>query len=151
VGSRSRRIVLHGDVHIGIAVALPDGLITPVLQFADQKPLVAAAAETRALADRAKAKKLKPEEYTGATFTISNLGMMDVHDFTAIINPPGAAILSVGSVRKEAVVGANDQIKVGQRMKITLGSDHRVIDGAVSATFLAEVKRLLQTPVLLAL
>jgi pyruvate dehydrogenase E2 component (dihydrolipoamide acetyltransferase) len=142
-------IVLNGDVHIGIAVALPDGLITPVVQFADQKPVAHISAEIRELADRAKSKKLKPEEYTGATFTISNLGMMDVHEFTAIINPPGAAILSVGSVRKEAVVGANDQIKVGQRMKITLGSDHRVIDGAVSATFLAEVKRLLQNPVLL--
>ena len=142
-------IVLNGDVHVGIAVALPDGLITPVVQFADQKPLAAIAAEVRELADRAKAKKLKPEEYTGATFTISNLGMMDVHEFTAIINPPGSAILSVGGVRKEAVVGANDQIKVGHRMKITLGSDHRVIDGSVSATFLGEVKRLLQSPALL--
>lgn len=142
-------IVLNGDVHLGIAVALPDGLITPVVQFADQKPITAIAAEIRELADRAKSKKLKPEEYTGATFTISNLGMMDVNEFTAIINPPGSAILSVGSVRKEAVVGAHDQIKVGHRMKITLGSDHRVIDGSVSATFLAEVKRLLQTPVLL--
>lgn len=142
-------IVLNGDVHVGIAVALPEGLITPVVQFADQKPLTAIAAEVRELADRAKSKKLKPEEYTGATFTISNLGMMDVHEFTAIINPPGSAILSVGSVRKEAVVGANDQIKVGHRMKITLGSDHRVIDGSVSATFLGEVKRLLQSPVLL--
>jgi len=144
-------IVLNGDVHVGIAVALPDGLITPVVQFADQKSLAAIAAEVRELADRAKSKKLKPEEYTGATFTISNLGMMDVHEFTAIINPPGSAILSVGSVRKEAVVGVNDQIKVGHRMKITLGSDHRVIDGSVSATFLGEVKRLLQTPVLLLL
>ncbi len=144
-------IVLNGDVHVGVAVALPDGLITPVVTFADQKPIAAIAAEIRELADRAKSKKLKPEEYTGATFTISNLGMMDVHEFTAIINPPGSAILSVGSVRKEAVVGANDQIKVGHRMKITLGSDHRVIDGSVSATFLAEVKRLLQNPVLLLL
>jgi len=142
-------IVLNGDVHVGIAVALPDGLITPVVQFADQKPLTEIAAEVRELADRAKSKKLKPEEYTGATFTISNLGMMDVHEFTAIINPPGSAILSVGSVRKEPVVGANDQIQVGHRMKITLGSDHRVIDGSVSATFLGEVKRLLQSPVLL--
>lgn len=145
----SEAIVLNGDVHVGIAVALPDGLITPVVQFADQKPLAAIASEVRELAERAKSKKLKPEEYTGATFTISNLGMMDVHEFTAIINPPGSAILSVGTVRKEAVVGANDQIRVGHRMKITLGSDHRVIDGSVSATFLAEVKRLLQTPVLL--
>ncbi len=142
-------IVLNGDVHVGIAVALPDGLITPVIQFADQKPLAVMAAEIRELADRAKNKKLKPEEYMGATFTISNLGMMDVHEFTAIINPPGSAILSVGTVRKEAVVGVNDQIRVGHRMKITLGSDHRVIDGSVSATFLAEVKRLLQAPVLL--
>ena len=145
----SEAIVLNGDVHVGIAVALPDGLITPVVQFADQKPLAAIASEVRELAERAKNKKLKPEEYTGATFTISNLGMMDVHEFTAIINPPGSAILSVGTVRKEAVVGANDQVRVGHRMKITLGSDHRVIDGSVSATFLAEVKRLLQAPVLL--
>ncbi len=142
-------IVLNGDVHVGVAVALPDGLITPVVQFADQKPLAVIASEVRELADRAKIKKLKPEEYTGATFTISNLGMMDVHEFTAIINPPGSAILSVGAIRKEAVVSANDQIRVGHRMKITLGSDHRVIDGSVSATFLGEVKRLLQTPVLL--
>ncbi len=142
-------IVLNGDVHVGIAVALLEGLITPVVQFADQKPLAAIAAETRELAERAKNKKLKPEEYMGATFTISNLGMMDVHEFTAIINPPGSAILSAGMVRKEAVVGANDQIRAGHRMKITLGSDHRVIDGAVAATFLAEVKRLLQNPVLL--
>lgn len=142
-------IILNGDVHVGIAVALPDGLITPVVQFADQKPLAHIATEVRELAERAKSKKLKPEEYMGATFTISNLGMMDVQEFTAIINPPGAAILSVGTVRKEAVVGANDEIKVGHRMKITLGSDHRVIDGSVSATFLGEVKRLLQTPVLL--
>ena len=142
-------IVLNGDVHVGVAVALPDGLITPVVQFADQKPLAVIASEVRELADRAKIKKLKPEEYTGATFTISNLGMMDVHEFTAIINPPGSAILSVGAIRKEAVVGANDQIRVGHRMKVTLGSDHRVIDGSVSATFLAEVKRLLQSPVLL--
>ena len=142
-------IVLNGDVHVGIAVALPDGLITPVVQFADQKPLAAIASEVRELAERAKNKKLKPEEYTGATFTISNLGMMDVHEFTAIINPPGSAILSVGTVRKEAVVGANDQVRVGHRMKITLGSDHRVIDGSISATFLSEVKRLLQAPVLL--
>ncbi|MBK5257430.1 MAG: 2-oxo acid dehydrogenase subunit E2, partial [Vicinamibacteria bacterium] len=142
-------IILNGDVHVGVAVALPDGLITPVVQFADQKSLAATAAEIRELAERAKSKKLKPEEYTGATFTISNLGMMDVHEFTAIINPPGSAILSVGTVRREAVVAANDQIRVGHRMKITLGSDHRVIDGSVSATFLAEVKRLLQSPVLL--
>jgi len=142
-------IVLNGDVHLGIAVALPDGLITPVVTFADQKPLAALSAEIRELAGRAKTKKLKPEEYTGATFTISNLGMMDVHEFTAIINPPGSAILSVGTVRKEAVVAANDQINVVHRMKITLGSDHRVIDGSISATFLAEVKRLLQNPVLL--
>ncbi|MCL4820326.1 MAG: pyruvate dehydrogenase complex dihydrolipoamide acetyltransferase [Vicinamibacteria bacterium] len=142
------RIVTHGEVHVGVAVAIPDGLITPVVRNADRKPLSQISAEIKDLAGRAKDKKLKPEEYMGSTFTISNLGMYDVTEFTAIINPPDAAILAVGAVRKQPVVGEGDQIRVGHRMKVTLSSDHRVIDGALAAQFLAEVRRLLETPVL---
>ncbi len=142
------RIVTHGEVHVGVAVAIPDGLITPVVRNADRKPLSQISAEIKDLAGRAKDKKLKPEEYMGSTFTISNLGMYDVSEFTAIINPPDAAILAVGAVRKQPVVGEGDQIRVGHRMKVTLSSDHRVIDGALAAQFLAEVRRLLETPVL---
>lgn len=142
------RIVTHGEVHVGVAVAIPDGLITPVVRNADRKPLSQISAEIKDLAGRAKDKKLKPEEYMGSTFTISNLGMYDVTEFTAIINPPDAAILAVGAVRKQPVVGEDDQVRVGHRMKVTLSSDHRVIDGALAAQFLAEVRRLLETPVL---
>ena len=132
---RGETILTHGEVHVGIAVALPDGLITPVVRNADRKRVVAISREVRDLAARARDKKLKPEEYTGSTFTISNLGMFDVTEFTAIINPPESAILAVGTVRKEPVVGG-DQIAVGHRMKVTLSSDHRVIDGALAAQFL---------------
>lgn len=142
------KIVTHGEVHVGVAVAIPDGLITPVVRYADRKPLSTISAEIKDLATRAKDKKLKPEEYMGSTFTISNLGMYDVTEFTAIINPPDSAILAVGAVRKQPVVGADDQIRVGHRMKLTMSSDHRVIDGALAAQFLAEVRRLLETPVL---
>jgi pyruvate dehydrogenase E2 component (dihydrolipoamide acetyltransferase) len=144
------RIVLHGDVHLGVAVALEDGLITPVVRNADRKPLLEIAREVRELAERARARKLKPEQYSGSTFTISNLGMMDVTEFTAIINPPEAAILAVGSVRKVPVV-VGDQIAVGHRMKVTLSADHRLVDGAVAARFLGEVRKLLENPVALLL
>jgi pyruvate dehydrogenase E2 component (dihydrolipoamide acetyltransferase) len=140
------KIVTHGDVHVGVAVALPDGLITPVVRNADRKGLGEIAREARELAGRARDKKLKPEEYTGSTFTISNLGMFDVDEFTAIINPPDSAILAVGAVKKVPVVDG-DAIRPGHRMKITLSSDHRVIDGAVSAQFLQEVRRLLENPI----
>jgi pyruvate dehydrogenase E2 component (dihydrolipoamide acetyltransferase) len=140
------RIVTHGEVHMGVAVAIPDGLITPVVRNADQKSVLAIAAEIKDLAGRAREKKLRPEEYMGSTFTISNLGMFDVEEFTAIINPPDSAILAVGSVRKVPVV-ASDAIAVGHRMKVTMSSDHRVVDGALAAQFLAEVRRLLENPV----
>jgi pyruvate dehydrogenase E2 component (dihydrolipoamide acetyltransferase) len=140
------KIVTHADVNIGIAVALPDGLITPVVRSADQKSISDIAQEVRDLAGRAKDKKLKPEEFTGSTFTISNLGMYDVTEFTAIINPPDSAILAVGAVRRVPVVDG-DEIRPGHRMKVTMSSDHRVIDGALSAQFLAEVRRLLEAPV----
>jgi pyruvate dehydrogenase E2 component (dihydrolipoamide acetyltransferase) len=140
------KIVTHGDVHIGVAVALPDGLITPVIRNADRKGLVDIAREARELAGRARDKRLKPEEYTGSTFTISNLGMFDVDEFTAIINPPDSAILAVGAVKKVPVVDG-DSIRPGYRMKITLSSDHRVIDGSLAAQFLQEVRRLLENPI----
>jgi pyruvate dehydrogenase E2 component (dihydrolipoamide acetyltransferase) len=142
------KIVTHGEVHLGVAVALPDGLITPVVRQADRKGVGQIAQEVRALAARARERKLKPEEYSGSTFTVSNLGMYDVTEFTAIINPPDAAILAVGTVREQAVV-KDGALAVGQRMKVTLGSDHRVIDGALAAQFLAEVRRLLEHPLLL--
>jgi pyruvate dehydrogenase E2 component (dihydrolipoamide acetyltransferase) len=144
------RIVYHGDVHLGVAVALEEGLITPVVRNADGKTLPEIAREVRDLAARAREKKLKPEDYSGSTFTISNLGMMDVSEFTAIINPPEAAILAVGSVRKVPVV-VDEAVAVGHRMKVTLSSDHRVVDGAVAARFLGELRTLLENPVALLL
>jgi pyruvate dehydrogenase E2 component (dihydrolipoamide acetyltransferase) len=144
------RIVTFGQVDVGIAVALPDGLITPVVRGADRKSVVDIAREARDLAGRARDRKLKPEEYTNATFTVSNLGMMGVTEFTAIINPPGSAILAVGAVRKVPVV-VDDAVAVGQRMNVTLSCDHRVVDGALGAQFLGEVRRRLENPVLLLL
>ena len=143
-------IQTHAEVHVGVAVSIPDGLITPVVRNADQKHVVDIAAEIKDLAARARDRKLKPEEFIGSTFTISNLGMFDVTEFTAIINPPESCILAVGAVRKQPVV-KNDQLTVGQRMKVTLSSDHRVVDGALAAQFLAEVRRLLENPVALLL
>ena len=139
-------IQTHAEVHVGIAVSIPDGLITPVVRNADRKHVVEIASEIKDLAARARDRKLKPEEFTGSTFTISNLGMFDVTEFTAIINPPESCILAVGAVRKQPVV-KNDQLAVGHRMKVTLSSDHRVVDGALAAQFLAEVRRLLESPV----
>ena len=142
------KIATHADVNIGIAVAIPDGLITPVVRNADRKSILDIAHEVRDLATRARDRKLKPEEFSGSTFTISNLGMFDVDSFTAIINPPDSAILAVGAVRKVPVVDG-DAIRPGHRMKVTMSSDHRVIDGALAAQFLAEVRRLLEAPVAL--
>jgi len=140
------KIVTHAEVNVGIAVAMPDGLITPVVRDADRKSILEIAREVRDLAARAREKKLKPEEFTGSTFTVSNLGMYDVTAFTAIINPPDSAILAVGAVRKVPVVDG-DEIRPGHRMNVTLSSDHRVIDGAMAAQFLAEVRRLLESPI----
>ncbi len=140
------KIVTHGDVHVGVAVAVPDGLIVPVVRHADRKSVLEISREVRDLAGRAREKKLKPEEFMGSTFSISNLGMMDVTEFTAIINPPESAILAVGAVKQLPVV-ADGRIEVGQRMRVTLSSDHRVIDGALAAQFLGEVRRMLENPV----
>jgi pyruvate dehydrogenase E2 component (dihydrolipoamide acetyltransferase) len=144
------KIVTHAEVHVGVAVAIPDGLITPVVRNADRKSVLGIGHEVKELAGRAREKKLRPEEFTGSTFTVSNLGMYDVTEFTAIINPPESAILAVGAVRKLPVVDG-DNVRVGHRMRITLSSDHRVIDGALAAQFLQEVRRLLENPLSLLL
>jgi pyruvate dehydrogenase E2 component (dihydrolipoamide acetyltransferase) len=140
------KITTHGEVHLGVAVSIPDGLITPVVRNADRKSVLDISREVKDLAGRAREKKLRPEEFSGSTFTISNLGMFDVSEFTAIINPPEAAILAVGSVVKVPVVDG-DQVTIGHRMKVTLSSDHRVVDGALAAQFLQDVRRLLENPV----
>ena len=131
--------------HIGVAVALDEGLITPVLRDCDVKPLTQIAMEARDLAERARGGKLRAQEFSGATFSISNLGMYDVEEFSAIINPPEGAILAVGSVVERPVVD-NGQIRVGRRMKMTISCDHRAMDGAMGARFLQDVKRLLEEP-----
>lgn len=138
-------ILVHRRVDISVAVAVPEGLVTPVLRNADQKSLVAIAREVRELAARARAKKLRPEEMMDGTFSISNLGMFGIDNFSAVINPPEGAILAVGQVREEPVV-KNGELAVGKRLAMTLSCDHRVIDGAVGASFLAELRALIEHP-----
>ena len=138
-------IRLFNRVHIGVAVAVEDGLITPVIRDADLKGVAHIGAEVRELAGRAREKKLQPDEYTGATFSISNLGMFGIHEFTAVINPPEAGILAVGGVEEIPVVEAG-QVVVRSRMKVTMSCDHRVIDGALGAAFLATLKGMLEEP-----
>ena len=138
-------IRVHHRAHIGIAVALEQGLITPVLRDCDVKPLGRIAVESRDLADRARGGKLRAQEMSGATFSISNLGMFDVEEFSAIINPPEGAILAVGSVLQKPVVD-DGEIRVGRRMKMTISCDHRVMDGAMGARYLQDLKRLLEEP-----
>ncbi len=133
-------------IHIGSALALPEGLIVPVIRFADQKSLSQIAADAKELYGKAKDKKLQPAEFSGNTFTISNLGMMDIEEFTAIINPPDSAILAVGAI-KEKVVRKGDGFAVTNVMKLTLSCDHRSVDGAVGAAFLGTLKKFLENPV----
>jgi len=135
----------HGDVNVAIAVAMPDGLITPVVRNADQKGLADIAAETRDLATRAKDRKLDPSEWEGSTFTTSNLGMFGISEFTAIINPPNACFLAIGGIRDIPVV-KDGAVVPGKVMTVTLSCDHRVVDGASGATFLGDVKAFLETP-----
>jgi pyruvate dehydrogenase E2 component (dihydrolipoamide acetyltransferase) len=142
-------IVQHARVDIGMAVAIEDGLITPVIRDADKKTIGQIASESRELAGRARERKLKQDEITGATFSVSNLGMLGIKDFAAIINPPEGAILAVGTVRKEPVV-RNDKVVVGQRMSVTLSCDHRVIDGALGAKLLQAIVAILERPISLA-
>lgn len=135
----------HKDVHIGIAVAIDEGLMTPVIRDADRKGLAQIADETRDLARRARDRKLDPSEWEGSTFTTSNLGMFGIEEFTAIINPPNACILAIGGIRDVPVV-KDGEIVPGKRMKLTLSCDHRVVDGAKGAEFLGTVRRLLEEP-----
>lgn len=138
-------ILVHKRVDISVAVAIPDGLVTPVVRNADTKSVVAIGREVRDLASRARAKKLKPEEMSDGTFSISNLGMFGIDEFSAVINPPEGAILAVGQVRDEPVV-KDGQVVPGKKLAMTLSCDHRVIDGAVGAAFLAELRALLERP-----
>ncbi|HEY8079123.1 MAG TPA: dihydrolipoamide acetyltransferase family protein [Labilithrix sp.] len=138
-------LLIHRRVDISVAVAIPDGLVTPVVRNADQKSVVAIAREVRDLAARARTKKLKPEEFTDGTFSISNLGMFGIDEFSAVINPPEGAILAVGQVRDEPVV-KDGVVKPGKKLAMTLSCDHRVIDGAIGAAFLAELRALVEHP-----
>ena len=131
-----------------MAVAIEDGLITPVIFDAQAKGLAQIAAESRDLAKRARERKLKPDEYTGSTFSISNLGMFGIDQFTAIINPPEAGILAVGGIEAKPVV-VDGQVRVRRRMRVTMSCDHRVIDGAAGARFLQTLRRLIENPLLL--
>jgi pyruvate dehydrogenase E2 component (dihydrolipoamide acetyltransferase) len=143
MGDKIRR---YSHIHIGIAVAIEDGLIVPVIRFADQKTLPQIAAESKELAGKAKNKKLQPNEFSGNTFTISNLGMMDIDEFTAIINPPDSCIMAVGRI-KEVVIRKGEGFAVSNVMKITLSCDHRSVDGATGAAFLQTFKKYLENPI----
>jgi pyruvate dehydrogenase E2 component (dihydrolipoamide acetyltransferase) len=142
------KIRYNEHTHIGVAVAVEDGLLVPVVRFADSKPLSEIAAEVKDLGKRAKEKKLQPADWQGNTFTISNLGMFGIEEFTAIINPPDACILAVGGISDVPVV-KNGQVVPGHVMKLTLSCDHRVVDGASGASFLQTLKKYLENPVLL--
>jgi pyruvate dehydrogenase E2 component (dihydrolipoamide acetyltransferase) len=145
-------IVKHGRVDVGVAVSLPDGLITPVVRDADVKSISQLSQEVKALAERARNKKLKPEEYTGGTATVSNLGMYGVKQFEAIINPPESVILAVGVTEKRPVVvekNGRDEVTIAQRMMLTLSCDHRTVDGVLGAQLLAKVVEYLEKPIAL--
>lgn len=144
-------ISLHGEVHIGIAVSTAEGLITPVIRNADQKSVPNIATEVRALAEKAKNRKLMPNEYQGSTFTISNLGAWGIEEFTAIINPPNVAILAIGAASAQAVVSAERQVVIRDRMKVTMSCDHRVVDGAAGADYLKTLKQYIEQPLRLVL
>ncbi len=142
------KIRQHHRVHVGMAVAIPEGLITPVIFDADAKGLSHISKEARELAKRARERKLQPHEYTGATMSVSNLGMLGIDEFTAIINPPEAAILAVGAVEDKPVV-IDGAVEVRKRMRVTMSCDHRVIDGALGAQFLQTLRRLIENPLML--
>ena len=142
------RIRFNEHVHIGVAVAVEEGLLVPVVRFADGKPLRAIGAEVRDMAKKAKEKKLQPADWEGNTFTISNLGMFGIEEFTAIINPPDACILAIGGIMEKPVV-KNGAIVAGHTMKVTLSCDHRVVDGATGAAFLNTFKQMLEEPALM--
>lgn len=139
-------VVEYATVNLSVAIAVEDGLITPVIRDAQKLTLRGISSAVKDLAVRARAKKLKPEEYQGGTITVSNLGAFGIESFYAIINPPQAAILAVGTIVKKPVVNAQDQVVAGQRMSLALSGDHRVVDGAAGAEFLATLRKSLETP-----
>jgi pyruvate dehydrogenase E2 component (dihydrolipoamide acetyltransferase) len=139
------KILRHRRINVGIAVAVEGGLIVPVVRDTDQKSVSQISREAKALAERARAGKLRPDEFTGGTFTVSNLGMFGIDQFTAVINPPEAAILAVGTTSPEPVV-RDGRLATRQRMKLTMSIDHRTVDGATGAQFLADLKRVLEEP-----
>ena len=142
-------IVQFKHVNLCVAIAVPEGLVTPVIRAAETKTLLEISQSVKDLAGRAKNKKLSPDEFAGGTITVSNLGSYGIDQFSAIINPPQAAIIAIGSIRKAPVVNDKGVIVVGQRMWIGLSGDHRVVDGAVAATFLAEMRKLVENPALM--
>lgn len=144
-------IVKFKSVGLSVAIAIDDGLVTPVIKQAEKKTLLEISQSVKDLAGKAKNKKLSPDDFTGGTITVSNLGAYGIDQFAAIINPPQAAIVAIGSIRKTPVINDKGQIVVGQRMWIGLSGDHRVVDGAVAATFLAEMRKLLESPALMLL
>jgi pyruvate dehydrogenase E2 component (dihydrolipoamide acetyltransferase) len=146
LGDRIRRF---GGVHLGMAVATDDGLIVPVIFDADQKGLREISAESKSLAKKARERKLKPEEFTGSSFSVSNLGMMQVDQFTAIINPPEVGILAIGAIEEKVVVGPDGGFITQPRLRVTMSCDHRAVDGAVGAAFLQTLRRLIENPLLL--
>jgi pyruvate dehydrogenase E2 component (dihydrolipoamide acetyltransferase) len=143
-------IAQHGEIHVGVAVSTAEGLITPVVRNADRKSIVDISNEVRALADKAKNRKLKPDEYQGSTFTISNLGAWGIEEFTAIINPPNVAILAIGTAKPQPVV-IDRQVVIRDRMKVTMSCDHRVVDGAAGADYLRTLRQYIEQPVRLIL
>ena len=142
-------VVQYADIDLGIAVAIEDGLLTPVIRAAQNKSLREISEQVKDLASRARNKRMKPEEFQGGTFTVSNLGGMGIDSFSAVINPPQGFILAIGKVTKVPVIDDGDQIVVGHRMSITMSCDHRVIDGALGAEYLKELRHLLENPALL--
>jgi len=142
-------IVKFKHVGLSVAIAVEDGLVTPVIKSADTKTLLQISEAVKDLAVRSKSKKLSPDEFAGGTITVSNLGAFGIDSFSAIINPPQAAIISVGSIRNVPVVGEKGAIVAGQRMWVGLSGDHRVVDGAVAAGFLAEMRKLIENPALM--
>jgi pyruvate dehydrogenase E2 component (dihydrolipoamide acetyltransferase) len=144
-------IIEYGSVNLSVAIAVEDGLVTPVIRDAQKLSLKEISAAVKDLALRARDKKLKPEEYAGGTITVSNLGSYGIEQFCAIVNPPQAAILAVGAIVKKPVVNSRDEIEIGHRMSITLSGDHRVVDGAVAAEYMTALRKLLESPALLLL
>jgi pyruvate dehydrogenase E2 component (dihydrolipoamide acetyltransferase) len=139
----------YNRVHLGMAVATDDGLIVPVIFDANEKGLGAISRESKELAKKARERKLKPEEYTGSTFSVSNLGMMQIEQFTAIINPPEVGILAIGAIEDKAIVAPDGGFEVRKRLRVTMSCDHRAVDGAVGAKFLQSLRRLIENPLLL--